>query len=139
MNMFMIKMGIGFIYRTIRASAVLACIIFLAVWLYYDFKFAGGILIGAGWGCLNLFAILLVVKAMIAPERAKKRAILLILFLKFPLVYFIGYVILRLGYFPILSLLAGFTLIFLVMVLKALGQMLTSTENKRELENSIKE
>ena len=132
-------MEIGFIYRTIRASAVLACIIFLAVWLYFDFKFGLGILIGTAWGCLNLFAILLAVKAIIAVEKTKKKVIIFVLFLKFPLIYFIGYLILRFNWFPILSLLIGFTLIFLVMFLKALGQMLTSVrDNKGKLEDSIK-
>ena len=130
-------MEIEFIYRTIRTSIVLACIIFLSVWLYFDFKFAAGILVGSAWGCLNLFAISLVVGVMISSQRVQKRIILLVLFLKFPLIYFIGYVILRIKYFPIMSLLAGFSLIFLVMVLKALGQVLLPANPQGKLGDLI--
>ncbi|HEX9917101.1 MAG TPA: hypothetical protein VGB16_05125 [candidate division Zixibacteria bacterium] len=126
-------MGIEFIHRTIRTSIVLACAIFLSVWLYYDFKFGAGILVGALWGCLNLFAIALVVKVAITSQIAKKKIILSVLFFKFPFIYGIGYIILKLDFFPILSLLAGFTSIFLVMFMKALGQMLMSVRRENQL------
>jgi hypothetical protein len=130
-------MEISFIHRTIRTSIVLSCFAFLAVWLYFGFKFGGGIVVGTAWGCLNLYAIALAVKALIVPEKAKKGIIILILVFKFPLIYFIGYLILRLNFFPILSLLIGFTVIFLVMALKALNNTLL-TETKKQPQNSVK-
>jgi len=130
-------METSFIYRTIRTSAVVSCFAFLAAWLYFGFKFGAGIVVGTMWGCLNLYAIGLAVKALIVPEKAKKGIIILILVLKFPLIYFIGYLILRINCFPILSLLAGFTVIFLIMLSKALGNSLL-TGARKQPENSVK-
>jgi hypothetical protein len=56
--------------------------------------------------------------------------------LKFPLLYLVGYLLLKSSLFPVLSLVVGFTLIFAVIVLKALGRLLLSLEGFK-MEGSI--
>jgi hypothetical protein len=128
-------MGIEFINRVIKTSLVVSVIIFVCVTFYYDFKFGSGILVGTGWSCLNLYFLANLIKEALNPQKPKKTKVTLIILVKFPLLYLLGYLILRLNYFPVLSLLSGFTLIFLVIFLKALGRWVLSlsSENRSAL------
>jgi MFS superfamily sulfate permease-like transporter len=127
-------MGIEFIYRTIKTSLILALIILLFVSVYYNFKFALGILVGCMWGCLNLYFLSSLIVETIKLEKINRRKVLLIVLVKFPLLYFLGYILLRIKYFSALSLLAGFTLIFVVLALKALGRIILHLDDKKKKE-----
>ncbi|HEX7401168.1 MAG TPA: ATP synthase subunit I [candidate division Zixibacteria bacterium] len=130
-------MGIEFIHRVIKTSLVLAVLILLFVTVYYDFKFAAGILAGCVWGCLNLYFMTQLITEIFAPgKEVKKRKVVLISVVKFPLLYAAGYLLLKTSYFPPLSLICGFTLIFLVIFLKALGRWILSM-NKEKDERSV--
>ena len=127
-------MGIEFIHRTIKTSLILALIILLFVSVYYNFKFALGVLVGCMWGCLNLYFLSSLIVETIKLEKINKRKVLLIVLVKFPLLYLLGYLLLRIKYFSALSLLAGFTLIFVVLALKALGRIILHLDDKKKKE-----
>jgi hypothetical protein len=112
----------------------LAVLGFLFVTVYYDFKFGAGILSGAIWGCLNLIFLTHLITEVFTPaQEVRKGKIILIALIKFPLLYLFGFGLLKINYFPPISLLSGFTLIFLVMFLKALGRWILSLDsNKRK-------
>lgn len=125
-------MGVEFIHRVIRTSLVLAALVFLFITVYYDFKFGGGILAGAVWGCLNLlFLTHLITEALTLGREIRKGKVIIIALVKFPLLYLFGYFLLKIDYFPPISLLSGFTLIFLVMFLKALGRWILSLNSDK--------
>jgi hypothetical protein len=125
-------MGIEFIHRVIKTSLVLAVIILLFVTVYYEFKFAAGILVGCIWGCLNLYFLTQLITEIFSPgKEVKKGKVIMIAVVKFPLLYAAGYLLLKTGYFPPLGLLCGFTLIFLVIFLKALGRWILSMNNDK--------
>jgi len=126
------SMGIEFIIRVIKTSLIVSAVAFLCVTFYYDFKFGSGILAGTLWSCLNLYFLANLIKEALNPEKPKKSKIILIVSVKFPLLYLLGYLILRLDYFPVLSLLSGFTLIFVVVFLKALGRWVLSLSGGKE-------
>jgi biotin transporter BioY len=125
-------MGIEFIYRTIKTTLILAALIFVVATIYYDFKIGLGILVGAGWGCLNLYFLTNLIQGALDPEKPNKRKIALIALVKFPLLYLLGYFFLRLKYFSVVSLLSGFTLIFVVIFLKALGRWVLAISQPKE-------
>jgi len=99
-------------------------------------------LVGALWGSLNLYFLTNLITEIFSPgKEVRKGKVILIVLVKFPLLYLIGYVLLiikRSGsqdpYFPAISLVSGFTLIFLVMFLKALGRWILSLETSKESE-----
>jgi hypothetical protein len=125
-------MGIEFIHRVIKTSLVLAVIILLFVTVYYEFKFAAGILAGCVWGCLNLYFLTQLITEIFSPgQEVRKGKVIMIAVVKFPLLYAAGYLLLKTGYFPPLSLICGFTLIFLVIFLKALGRWVLSMEKDK--------
>ncbi len=117
-------MGLEFITRVIRTSAILALITGLAVSVYFDWRIAAGFLVGTSWGLLNLYFLKRLITEAISPEVTRTSHVILIVLLKFPLLYVGGYFIVAWGYFSIYSLLAGFSLMFLVMILKILGRMI---------------
>ena len=126
-------MGVEFINRVIKTSLVLAILGFLFVTVYYDFKFGAGILAGAVWGCLNLLFLTHLITEVFSPgKEVKKGKVIIIALVKFPLLYAAGYLLLRINYFPAISLLSGFTLIFLVMFLKALGRWILSLDSNKK-------
>jgi hypothetical protein len=133
-------MGVEFIHRVIKTSLVLAVLGFLFVTVYHDFRFGAGILAGAIWGCLNLLFLTHLVTEVFSPgKEVRKGKVIIIALVKFPLLYLCGYLLLRIDYFPPISLLSGFTLIFLVMLLKALGRWILSLEgNKKPNANPLK-
>ena len=120
-------MGLEFIHRVIKTSLVLSALGFLFITVYYHFRFGGGILVGAIWGCLNLLFLTNLISQIFSPgKKVMKGKVIRIALVKFPLLYAAGYVLLAIKYFPAESLLLGFTLIFLVMLLKALGRWVLS-------------
>lgn len=129
-------MGVEFIYRIIRTSLIVSALSFFFVGAYYNFPFGLGLFLGTAWGCLNLFFITQLILEVISLKKPNKGKVLLILLVKFPLLYFAGYILLRLNYFPVESLLIGFTLIFAVTFLKALGRMVLSSISKEEVKKN---
>ena len=128
-------MGPEFIHRVIKTSLVVSALGFLFVSVYYDFKFGAGILVGTIWGCLNLYFLTNLITEVFSPgKEVRKGKIILIVLVKFPLLYLVGYVLLVIKYFPAVSLLSGFTLIFLVMFLKALGRWVLSLDGSKKSE-----
>ena len=122
-------MGLEFINRVIKTSLVLAVLGFLFVTVYHDFRFGAGIVAGAIWGSLNLLSLTHLITEVFSPGREiRKRRVILIALVKFPLLYAAGYLLLRIDYFPAESLLIGFTLLFLVMFLKAMGRWILSLD-----------
>jgi hypothetical protein len=126
-------MGVEFIHRVIKTSLVLAALGFLFVTVYWNFKFGAGILAGAVWGCLNLLFLTRLITEVFSPgEEIKKGKVILIAVVKFPLLYAAGFLLLTKTDFPPLSLVIGFSLLFLVMFVKALGRWILSLDSKEK-------
>lgn len=126
-------MGVEFIHRVIKTSLVLAALGFLFVTVYYDFKFGGGILAGTIWGCLNILFLTRLITEIFSPgTEIRKGKVILIAVVKFPLLYAAGFVLLWIKYFPAMSLVIGFSLLFLVMFLKAMGRWILSLDSREK-------
>ncbi len=113
--------GTEYVRRVMRATAVVAAVAALFCVTYFSPAAGVGLLAGAAWGCFNLLATAQVVRTLVAPEKSSKLRIVVISFVKFPLLYGAGFLLLRAGVFPPESLVSGFSLVLLVIVLKALG------------------
>lgn len=126
-------MGVEFIHRVIKTTLVLAALGFLFVTVYYDFKFGGGILASAVWGCLNILFLTHLITEVFSPgKEIRKGKVIMIAVVKFPLLYAAGFLLLRTGYFPLVSLVIGFSLLFVVMFLKAMGRWILSSGSKEK-------
>ncbi len=126
-------MGVEFIHRVIKTTLVLAALSFLFVTVYYDFKFGGGILAGAVWGCLSILFLTRLITEVFSPgTEIRKGKVILIAVVKFPLLYAAGFLLLKIEYFPPESLVIGFSLLFVVMFLKAMGRWVLSLDSKEK-------
>lgn len=125
-------MGPEFITRTLRASA-LVLLIFLPFGINYLGLYPSlAILAGGLWGMLNLFLIMRLIRVTIRPDGVMPVAALGMALLKFPLMFVAGYFLLSFDRFNPLYLLAGFTGILLILILRVLGRSIVESNNLPE-------
>ena len=134
-------MGQEFINRSLKTSGIVH-LIFLPFGLYYFGLYPTlAIFSGGVWGLLNLIFLSSIIKATITAEGPTTlKAIGLALF-QLPLLYVSGYFLLKVPQFEALYLVAGFTSILLIMVLKVMGRAVLDLDGKKpnsgELEKII--
>ena len=126
-------MGLELIKRTYRITLILAILVFLYSWGYYSLSSAVGILTGTVWGCLNLFFITSLVTEFIKVDERDYIKIWIMLLVKFPMLYGLGFLALKINYLKPLTFLLGFTLVLAVIVLKVLGKYLVESVLKQNL------
>ncbi|MBI3008808.1 MAG: hypothetical protein HYY56_04780 [Candidatus Omnitrophica bacterium] len=126
-------MDIKFLYRTLKASLVVAILVAGFSLVYGYHSFAKGFFLAALWSIVNLWFICILVSLLFTPlekgssPRVNKTKTVLLVLLKFPVLYTAGYIALRYGNLSIYAVLAGFSLVFLVIALKAAGYMIVSS------------
>ncbi len=123
-------MDLRFVDRVIKSTLILAAFLFPFFALYIGMNFALAVLLGALWGCLNLLAIRIIVVSLLTPRQKSLTLGLIILFVKLPVLYGIGYLLIIWNYLSTGGLLWGFSGILIVMVLKVLGRMYMGLDNK---------
>jgi len=114
----------GFIGRTLKSAGIVGLVILIFGSYYFGFNPALSVFTGIIWGMVNLYFLSALVRLTLRPEGAEKAAALVIVLIKFPLLYFVGYLIMTSNFFNPLLLVAGFTINLLVIVLKAAGRAL---------------
>jgi len=117
-------MGLEFISRIIKTTAVVALVAALYLTMYHSGRLALGFLVGVTWSLINLYFLKGMVTELITPNPTRKDVAVVLGLIKFPILYVGGYLIIASDYFSIYSLLAGFSLIFPIAVLKVLGRVI---------------
>ena len=115
-------MSLEFLNRIWKTTLVVGVVVFAFTAVYFDTTFALGLLVGCLWGVANFIALTAVLTSFVKPGEVNRKRALLLAAIKFPVIYGIGYLILRAGWFEPTSLLVGFSLLFMVTLLKALGR-----------------
>jgi hypothetical protein len=123
-------MGLEFLHRIVRATAVVGILAFAFTAVYYNMDFAWGLLVGCAWGIGNFWALTRVITAVVTPGNVDRRHALILAAIKFPVLYIAGYFILRSGWLSPISLLTGFSILFVVVVLKAAGRMFLHLDDR---------
>jgi hypothetical protein len=108
---------------------ILAIIVFPFASIYVRFAFGLAVLLGCGWACANLFLIKFLVTSLLGEGPKKKYLIIAIIFIKFPLLYFLGYLMIKWSYLSVYGLLCGFSVIFLVTLLKVISRSILKLDN----------
>ncbi len=126
-------MDLKFVDRVIKTTLVLAAVFFPFFALYINMSFALSVLFGAVWGALNLLGIKLIITNLM-PGPSKNLVVgLLVLFLKLPVLYVIGYFLVTWHYLSVFGLLWGFSGIFIVALLKVLGRMYLGLDDLKRI------
>ncbi len=102
--------------KSIKLTVILVLAIAAALAIMHQVRFALGLLVSASWSIIN-FALLIKILE-IAMLHKPRNKLFLILMIKFPLLYLIGFLILASKFFPAYSLLAGLgSILFMVGVI----------------------
>lgn len=117
-------MDTAFIGRTLKASLVLTALSYLLLTYYKGGSWALGFCLGALWSVASLYILKELITRFLTVGDRPAVALLLLLLVKFPLLYVAGYFILAAGSYPVAAPLLGFGLPFVVVVLKAAGRLL---------------
>lgn len=116
---------LAFIRRVLVSTTWFSAVAGVVLWAYVGPRFAFGFWIGAAWSLVNFWLLKEVVVRTITLEERNLPRIALGALVKFPVLYGLGIALLVWGYFPILSLAIGFSMILVVLLLKALGRRIT--------------
>lgn len=134
------SLGLDFLDRTLRTSGILILIFLPFGLVYLGLYHTIAILSGSVWGIVNFIFLSALVRRVINPEGDRRGAMWLAL-IKFPLLYAAGYGLLMVplpGFTPG-WLLSGFSIILMVMFLKALGRVLIKANDGHNHNKRIQE
>ncbi len=93
------KKEIDFIGRTLKTCGLLALLVLAFGSFYFGFRPALSVFTGIIWGMVNLYFMALLIRTTLRPQGADKAAALVFLFIKFPLLYLSGYLMMVSDYF----------------------------------------
>ncbi len=110
-------------------SVILAFSLFILVGFYTSFFEALGILTGTAWGCINIYFLKKLLEELLKIGSRNGLKFYTMIGIKFPLLYLMGYGILKWNLFPLLTLVLGFSLIFIAIFLIGLTTLFTRQEN----------
>lgn len=110
-----------FLKRSLRASIIVTVILTPFTLLYFDIPTGWGFAAGAVWNIVNVYLLSQVVTNLITPHPSNKRLGAAAGVIKFPVLYGIGYLILRYTNPSVYGIMAGFSLILTIFLLKATG------------------
>jgi len=120
-----------FLARSLRATAIVTVIVGLALAAFVDARLALATVAGSTWSLLNFMVLGGLVRSLGYRGHVGNPLRALLLFgLKGPLLYLAGYGLLKAG-LPPMALAAGFSLVFLVLTLRAAGQWISHPEWRR--------
>ncbi len=117
------RMGFEFLARTMRATALTACVAAVLAALQFDVNTGLAVLLGATWALANFKLLEAFVRAIGPRTQVEPLRALFALLLKGPVLYGAGWWLLSSG-LPAWALLAGFALPMLVVTLRSLGTVL---------------
>lgn len=114
-------MDVTFIYKSLKLTLLLTLLLSLFFLYYFGAHFTAGFVSGSFWNIVNILVFIGFSKALMHTPRNKLR-IGLYAFLKFGVLYAIGYVLIAFAKVSIYGICAGFSLLFAVIFLQVLGK-----------------
>ncbi len=125
------NLGLDFISRTIRTTAVVLFIVFIYGLYYFDFYINLAILSGGIWSIVNMLLLSTLIRSALTPGEVDKMKVAGLALVKFPLLYVSGYFLLTSEIFDPLYLLIGFSILMAVVILKVIARALFGLDKKK--------
>jgi len=121
-------LDLAFITRSLRLTAFLSALGFLFASVYLGAGWGLGFVLGAAWGIGNLYLIKRLIELAVRIEGRDYTAVGIMVLVKFPVLYALGFLILSRTWYPFWAPVIGFSLPLVVIVLKAAGRVLLHIE-----------
>lgn len=130
------RLDLSFVHRTLKTTGVVLLIVALFGLYYVGLWPSLAFLSGGIWGMVNLMFITGLIRATIRPDGVDTPKAVGLAIIKFPLLYGAGYFLLKVPQFEPLHIMAGFSLLLVIIVLKVVGRaVLGLDDNKQQNEN----
>jgi hypothetical protein len=117
------SMDADLLRRVRKTSVILGLVMAVPLAFYVGWMQATAFVAGTAWSLANLAAIHSIVSRVLTNESRDKRAIIVAMGIKFPVLYAAGFAMLVLLKLPVMWWMAGFGWPFFVAVLKSLGRI----------------
>lgn len=121
-------MDLHLLGRTRKTAVVLGIVLAIPVTTYFGANAGAGWAAGIVWSLVNLYFLTELIKMVITTDQRPWPRILLIMLVKFPLLYGVG--LLLMMKLPAAWLVAGFTWPFFVIVMKGAGRVYMRLDEK---------
>lgn len=130
-------MNLDLLIRVRKTSLLIGLPMGAVIATYWGLPAGGGWVAGLAWSLVNLYFIGSLVRKVITTGDRNVPAVVATVFIKFPVLYAAGFLLLWNGYLSVAGLVAGFTWPFFVLMMKGLGRYyLKLDETGREAANS---
>ena len=126
-----------FVGRTLKTTGVVLLICSLFGIYYFGLWPSIAFLSGGIWAMVNLIFTAGLIRAAIRPDGVDLSKAAGMAVIKFPLLYAAGYFLLKVEYFEPLHLLAGFSLLFIVIVLKVVSRAILGLDENKQQNNDL--
>lgn len=123
---------LSFISRTIKTTGAVLLLGLLFGLYYFGPWPALAFFSGGVWGMLNIIFLTGLVRMTIRPDGVDTSRAIGMAVIKFPLLYLAGYFLLKVPQFEPLHLLAGFSVLFVVIVLKVVARAILGLDDNQQ-------
>lgn len=128
-----------FIYRSLKIAVIITLIFSPFVLLYFGPAIFWGFFAGATWNIVNVFLLSKILSLVLVHSRKERITGIIAAFFKFPVLYGGGYLILKYTNISAYGILCGFSIIFIVFILKTLGMLFVKNnlllKNNKRMKN----
>lgn len=125
-------MDLDFLIRVRRTSLLTSIVLFPVISVYFGWAVGAGWLVAGVWSVVNIHFTGVLMRAVVTYPKRSRTRIVLISLVKFPLLYAIGFLLLRSGMFSVPGAMAGFLWPLTVIVLKAAGRIVLGMDKSVE-------
>lgn len=120
--------GLDFIQRTLRTTGVLLLLGLVIGSVYFSFYDALAVMSAGIWSMVNLIFLSAVVRSAMRPDGVDKMTVVVLMLIKFPLLYATAYFLFTVEIFRPLPLVIGLSTVLVVMFLKAASRALLNLD-----------
>lgn len=124
-------LGLDFLNRTLRTAGIVLLIFFPFGLYYMGFYPALAVFSGGVWGLVNFILLSAFIRSVAVIGEVDKVRTVVLAMIKFPLLYLAGYGLLLVPQFGMYQLVSGFSIIMVVMFLKAASRVLLNLDGNR--------
>jgi hypothetical protein len=122
--------GPEFLQRVRRTAVITGLILFPVIALYLGLAAGAAWVLGVAWSLVNIYFIGLLVRFAYVDGKKQRLRAALILLVKVPVLYLIGFLLLR-SSLPDFGLLAGFMWPLSVIVLKSVARLILKLDDQK--------
>ena len=115
-----------FIKRSLRVSIIITIIVIPLISVYFSGSITMGFMAGSAWNIINLFLLTKLLNMFIMPHKVNKKWGIAAGIIKFPVLYGIGYIIIRYTNISRYGIMCGISVVLIVIMFKALGLYYTN-------------